>query len=181
MCMTGAYVLRDIITLGTVLPPPAEVSTTAVNVLDTKPAPEIAPPKLCVLNLLDHFGVPQSKDVIVSSMEKPFGEDPLTRKPTVTNGASRLTHLASGNFKGYVRGSTAPSTGNRDSKELIKRRKPKASLVKSNSSMIARANPHENLSKRVQDHKPEGYFAFVNNSRSFQWLDLSSTNKVSRV
>lgn len=176
--------MRDIVTLGTVLPPPLETSTTAVNVLDTKPTPETANPKLSIFNLLDQSGIPQSNDIVTSSVEKQFGEDTLLRRGIPANGTSRLTHLASGNLKGYVRGNTFTSTtgpksqSNRDSKELVKRRKPKASLLKSNSSMIARASPHEGLSKRIQDHKPENYFAFVNNSRAFLWLDFTSTSKV---
>ena len=60
-------------------------------------------------------------------------------------------------------------------KESLKRRKPKTSLVKSNSSYISRVIPHESMSKRVQDHNPEGLYVFANIDRAFQWLDFSST------
>jgi hypothetical protein len=34
------------------------------------------------------------------------------------------------------------------------------------------------MAKRVQDHPIEGYFAFANINRAFQWLDLSSPQMV---
>ena len=178
------YKLRDVLTLGSVPPPPAETSVASVNVLDTKPQPENAPPRLCVVNLLESSHNRPTSEVFATISEKPSTEEPSLKKAANTNGTSRFSHLASGSLKGYVRGSTganssiSKSTSNRDSKEILKRRKPKASLLKSNSSMIARANPHEALSKRLQDHKPEGYFAFINNSRSYMWMDLSSSSKV---
>jgi len=59
-------------------------------------------------------------------------------------------------------------------KENLKRKKPKTSLVKSNSSYISRVIPHESMNKRVQDHNPEGLYVFANIDRAFQWLDFSS-------
>ena len=152
--------------------------------LDTKPAPESAAPLLSIVNLVDTSATSTSADIFSPLLEKSLGEESSPKKPSNFNGTSRLTHLASGNLKGYVKGNAdtsaqkSKSQSVRDSKELLKRRKPKASLLKSNSSFIARANPHESLSRRVQDHKPEGNYAFVNNGRAFLWLDLSATNKV---
>lgn len=60
-------------------------------------------------------------------------------------------------------------------KDNLKRKKPKTSIVKSSSSYISRVMPHESMSKRVQEHNPEGRFLFANIDRAFQWLDLSST------
>jgi hypothetical protein len=37
---------------------------------------------------------------------------------------------------------------------------------------------HENLTKRLQERPSDGYFAFANINRAFQWLDLSSPQKV---
>lgn len=36
--------------------------------------------------------------------------------------------------------------------------------------------PHEAMTKRIQEHNPEGLLAFANINRAFQWLDLSSSN-----
>ena len=180
----GVYALRDVITLGNVPPPPSENAGTAINVLDPQPLPLTATPRMSVVNLLDHALPSQGGDIFAFSTDSQFGEDNLPKKLGNSNGTSRLTHLASGNLRGYVRGAGAPGSSNqkaqgtRDSKEFTKRKKPKASVVKSNSSMIARVNPHDALSKRLQEHKSEGHFAFVNNGRAFLWLDLSSAIKV---
>ena len=63
-------------------------------------------------------------------------------------------------------------------KDAGKRRKPKNNIAKSNSSFISRCIVHENMAKRVADHPVEGYFAFANINRAFQWLDLSSPQMV---
>ncbi|KAL8941324.1 MAG: hypothetical protein Q9216_002309 [Gyalolechia sp. 2 TL-2023] len=62
-------------------------------------------------------------------------------------------------------------------KDGVKRKKPKTNIVKSNSSFISRVMPHEAMTKRIQEHNPEGLFAFASINRAFQWLDLSSNNE----
>jgi hypothetical protein len=69
----------------------------------------------------------------------------------------------------------------KESKDSSKRRKPKNNMVKSSSTFISRVIPHEGLTKRLQEHSPEGLFAFANINRAFQWLDLSSPTKVCRA
>lgn len=183
--MTGPYPLRDVITLGPVPPPPGEQPLTT-NMLDPRPLPPTAAPHLSIANLGDG-SLPAVGNDMFAFTDRPVGEESPQKKAGTTNGTSRLGQLASGNLKGYVRGGTGQSSSaakapaSRDSKELIKRKKPKASMLKSNSSMIARAHPHDALSKRLQEHKPEGHFAFVNNSRAFLWLDLSSPIKAQQL
>lgn len=63
-------------------------------------------------------------------------------------------------------------------KDASKRRKPKNNMAKSNSSFISRVITNEGLAKRLADRPGDGMFAFVNVNRAFQWLDLSSPNKV---
>ena len=63
------------------------------------------------------------------------------------------------------------------SKDAGKRRKPKNNIAKSNSSFISRCIVSENLAKRLQDRPADGYFAFANINRAFQWIDLSSPQK----
>jgi len=58
---------------------------------------------------------------------------------------------------------------------------PKNAISKSSSSFISRYVGHDNLSKKLQDHNPNGLFAFVNTSRSFQWFDMSAPTKVSGI
>lgn len=65
----------------------------------------------------------------------------------------------------------------KESKDPLKRRKPKNNIVKSNSAFVSRVIPHESLSKRLQEHSPNGLYAFANVNRALQWLDLSASNK----
>lgn len=66
-------------------------------------------------------------------------------------------------------------------KDIGKRRKPKNNIAKSNSSFISRCIVNENMSKRLQDRPADGYFAFANINRAFQWLDLSSPSKADHL
>ena len=65
----------------------------------------------------------------------------------------------------------------KDAKDPLKRRKPKSNIVKSNSSFVSRVIPHEGLTKRLQEHNPNGHYAFANVNRALQWLDLTSPTK----
>jgi WD40 repeat protein len=82
---------------------------------------------------------------------------------------------------GHANPALAPAVSNGKDKDGAKRRKPKNSLVKSSSTFISRVIPHEGLKDRLQDHAPEGLFAFANINRAFQWLDLSSPTKVENL
>ena len=63
------------------------------------------------------------------------------------------------------------------SRDVLKRRKPKNNIIKSNSSFVSRVIPHEGLAKKLAERDQGGLFAFVNINRAFQWLDLSSATK----
>jgi catabolite repression protein CreC len=67
------------------------------------------------------------------------------------------------------------------SKDPSKQRKPKNNIIKSNSSFVSRVIPHETLTKRLQEHAPDGIFAFANINRAVQWLDLSSPTKAENL
>ena len=62
-------------------------------------------------------------------------------------------------------------------KDTGKKRKPKTSMTKSNSSFISRVINHDLFHKRLQEHSSDGIFAFANINRAFQWLDLSDAKK----
>lgn len=55
----------------------------------------------------------------------------------------------------------------------LKRKKPKSSLVKNNSSFISKTIVHENLSKKLNERAPEDFFIWVNAGRSFYCFDLA--------
>lgn len=69
-------------------------------------------------------------------------------------------------------------TNTKESKDPLKRRKPKAAVTKGHSSFIARAMPHDNFNKRLQEHPSDGIYALANVNRAIYWLDLLSTSKV---
>jgi hypothetical protein len=101
----------------------------------------------------------------------------------VASGSDAGTSL-SGSSKPIQSLGSAPAFGEGNtmlltpSKDAGKRRKPKNNIAKSNSSFISRCIVHENMAKRVAEHPIEGYFAFANINRAFQWLDLSSPQMV---
>jgi len=83
-----------------------------------------------------------------------------------------------------TKSSTAPAFGDGNvaltltsSRDILKKRKPKNNMIKSNSSFVSRVIPHDHLAKRLAERDPGGVFVFVNINRSFQWLDMSSTVK----
>jgi len=96
---------------------------------------------------------------------------------SLTGSASAVAALSIGSAPAFGEGnSMLLATG----KDAGKRRKPKNNIAKSNSSFISRCIVHENLAKRLQDRPADGYFAFANINRAFQWIDLASSQKVWR-
>jgi len=65
----------------------------------------------------------------------------------------------------------------KEGKDASKKKKPKNSMVKTNSSFVSRVSPAENLPRRLNEHDPNGIFVHININRSFQWLDLSPNAK----
>ena len=180
--------LRDELLLAT---PPSEPAVTNPNPLATTPVPPTAGVKLSLApvsprkilprlynlsafgssrSLFGTYSIKESEKESQTSQES--GSDGV-RPPVVADESSRAPAFGEENVL------LSPATG----KEGLKRRKPKNSIVKSNSSFISRVLPHEAMSKRIQEHNPEGLFAFANINRAFQWLDLSSTtfSKVPRL
>lgn len=53
----------------------------------------------------------------------------------------------------------------------LKRKKPKSSLVKNNSSFISKTVSHDSLSKKLNEHAPDELFVWANMGRTFTWFD----------
>lgn len=53
----------------------------------------------------------------------------------------------------------------------LKRKKPKSSLVKNNSSFISKTVSHDSLSKKLNEHAPDELFVWANMGRAFTWFD----------
>ncbi|PYI33087.1 putative catabolite repressor protein [Aspergillus indologenus CBS 114.80] len=95
----------------------------------------------------------------------------------VSNQSKAPTYSLNGNATAPLFGDGNPALAAPVVKEGLKRRKPKNNIVKSSSSFVSRVITHEALTKRLNDRNPDGFFAFANINRAFQWLDLSSKQK----
>ncbi|RYN90559.1 putative catabolite repression protein [Alternaria tenuissima] len=186
----GPYVLRDAPPLATPPPHPSEAPVHNPNPLATTISPPTCGTKLSLVALaprqpsqsqLYRFGTRTStrSQVPPSIQESPHE----TNSQTSDVGSYGANGIASSPLDGlntpvFGEGNTALTVINgKDSKDPTKRRKPKSNIVKSNSSFVSRVIPHEALTKRLQEHNPNGLYAFANINRAFQWLDLTSPTK----
>lgn len=153
-----------------------------MNPLATTPAPPTTGVKLSLATLSPQKVTPQLYKVNTSTSTRSNLASYSIKESEKESRASNDTGSDGAGPQSYstLQGK-APAFGEDNSllapiggKENLRRRKPKTSLVKSNSSYISRVIPHDSMGKRVQDHNPEGLYVFANIDRAFQWLDFSS-------
>jgi hypothetical protein len=190
--MIGTYILRDELLLATPPPHPSEAPppqnnplaiSTAAPTAGTKLSLAIITPKHASQQRLIRSETPNSATSTNSSRngsqhenQSSWGSNP--------DDFFRANGVGAGEAHGPVFGQNNPAlnvTNGKESKDPLKRRKPKNNIVKSNSSFVSRVIPHEGLTKRLQEHSPDGMFVFANINRALQWLDLSSPTKVRHV
>ncbi|RDL37064.1 WD40 repeat-like protein [Venustampulla echinocandica] len=189
----GTYILKDDLHLSTPPPHPSEAPIINPNPLGTTPQPATSGTKLSLLSLSSRGAppLPLYTDEVNRSGTTGFRtsiqEHPSEGRPSgdlVPPSSDGGSISMTGSGRGPVSIGSAPAFGKGNQllspsgKDAGKRRKPKNNIAKSNSSFISRCIVHENLSKRLQDRPSDGYFAFANINRAFQWLDLSSPQKV---
>lgn len=179
----GTYVLHDNLHLATPPPHPQDAPVISTNPLATTNPPPKAGIKLSICVTSPRNPSPQlyrsntsastTSSLITSKIKE---NDKDSRSSQETSSDSTTRHPPNG-----VAPSRTPVFGEDNihltplaGREGVKRKKPKTSLVKSNSQFISRVIPHDQLSKRLQEHNPEGTYIFANIDRAFQWLDLSS-------
>lgn len=191
--MLGTYILKEDLHLATPPPHPSEAPIVNPNPLATTPQPATAGTKISLLSFSSRSSAPllykvdtnrsrRSGDLQGSIQEHPSeGRDSADVIPGSSDGGTSIT----GSARATLSIGSAPAFGEGNamlsaaSKDAGKRRKPKNNIAKSNSSFISRCIVHENMAKRLIDRPAGGYFAFANINRAFQWLDLSSPQKVS--
>lgn len=184
----GTYLLRDQIHLSTPQPHPSEAPIANPNPLATTPVPPTAGVKLSLsivsprraqpkLYKLNAFGSTRSNLVTYSIKESE--KESRTSHDTNSDGAPQQ-FMADVSGKAPAFGENNLFLSSASGKEGLKRRKPKTNIAKSSSSFISRVIQHDAMSKRLQEHTPEGLFMFANINRAFQWLDVSSTT-ISKV
>ncbi|KAF1850346.1 WD40 repeat-like protein [Cucurbitaria berberidis CBS 394.84] len=186
----GTYVLRDDLHLATPPPHPSEAPVHNPNPLATTISPPTRGTNLSIVALaprqpsqsqLYRFGTRNStrSQVPPSIQESPHE----TNSQASDVGSQSVNGIATSPLDGlrtpvYGEGNAALAMINgKDSKDPLKRRKPKSNIIKSNSSFVSRVIPHEALTKRLQEHNPNGLYAFANINRALQWLDLTSPIK----
>ncbi|KAF1981984.1 catabolite repression protein creC [Aulographum hederae CBS 113979] len=182
----GTYVLRDEILLATPPPHPSEPPIQNINPLATNLSPPTAGTKLSLAVIaprqpsqrLYRAEIEGSASSIVrQSIQEHSDEGRESTSETGSQGQSNTTTDFS-HVPVFGRSNPALHAINgKEVKDSLKRRKPKNNIVKSNSSFVSRVIPCDNLTKRLQEHNPEGLFAFANINRAVQWLDLSSSEK----
>ncbi|RMZ75789.1 hypothetical protein DV738_g5270, partial [Chaetothyriales sp. CBS 135597] len=187
----GTYVLRDDMQLPPPPPHPSESPAANSNPLATSAAPPTAGVKISVVSLqpkrirpeLDKTHTTTSSLLRWKSLGLNNSKD--TKEPDRDDGAADSKSEGSlfGSAEGSKNGS-APAFGESNAalapaagRDMLKRRKPKNNIIKSNSSFVSRVIPHEALAKKLAERDEGGAFAFVNVNRAFQWLDLSSPAK----
>ena len=193
--MAGTYVLRDDLHLATPPPHPSEAPIHNPNPLATTLSPPTAGTKLSIVVIaprqqshsrLFRFDTANSgrSQLPASIQESPHESNSQTSE----SGSQSASGIVNGTAASPREGLHAPAFGSgngaravlngKDSKDPLKRRKPKSNIVKSNSSFVSSVIPHEALTKRLQEHNPSGLYAFANINRALQWLDLTSPTKV---
>ncbi|CAO2658315.1 Nn.00g060380.m01.CDS01 [Neocucurbitaria sp. VM-36] len=186
----GTYALRDDLHLATPPPHPSEAPVHNPNPLATTISPPTSGTKLSIVALaprqpsqsqLYRFGTRNStRSQVPPSIQESPHESNSQASDVGSHGANgtATSPLEGLRTPMFGEGNAALATINgKDSKDPLKRRKPKSNIVKSNSSFVSRVIPHEALTKRLQEHNPNGLYAFANINRALQWLDLTSPTK----
>ncbi|RDW85649.1 catabolite repression protein-like protein creC [Coleophoma crateriformis] len=189
----GTYVLKEDLHLATPPPHPSEAPIINPNPLATTPQPATAGTKVSLLSFSSKSSAPllyradtnRSNGGYTSIQEHPNEGRNSGDVPGSSDGGGTSI---SGSAKPAMSIGSAPAFGEGNSsllsaggKDAGKRRKPKNNIAKSNSSFISRCIVNESLTKRLQDRPSDGYFAFANINRAFQWLDLSSPQKADHL
>ncbi|OCK84654.1 catabolite repression protein creC [Lepidopterella palustris CBS 459.81] len=185
----GTYKLRDDLHLATPPPHPSEAPVHNPNPLATTISPPTVGTKLSLVVL-----APRQSSYLrlyrIETTDSTRSQVPLSIRESPYEGQSQASDAGShGNTNGVapIEDMRTPAFGegnpilslpnSKAPKDPLKQRKPKSNIIKSNSSFVSRVIPHENLSRRLQEHNPNGVYAFANINRALQWLDLSSPIK----
>lgn len=146
------------------------------NVLDPKLKPPEAGTKLSIAVVSPRRPPSKLRRVTVTAngaaVPPSISEHP--QEISVTEGLNGFAHNVRSRY-----GENNPALAQPQTKDQLKRRKPKNNVAKSNSSFLSRAIIHENLAKKMQERNPDGAFAVANINRAVLFLDLSSPTKVS--
>jgi catabolite repression protein CreC len=149
----GIYTLREEISLSIPPPHPSEPLIMQPNPIATTALPVTAGTQACIISA----GVARQ-----------------TQSPadTGSNASILSEHSGISDSAAAAAGIYAPLS------PVLKRKKPKNNIAKTNSSFVSRIITPETLQKRLTERKPDDVYAFVNISRAFEWLDMTTSDKV---
>jgi len=150
----GIYTLREEITLTVPPPHPSEPLIMQPNPIATGASPVTA----------------GSQAVILSAMTTRTASMGATDSGSVASGLSG--HSSTSDSAAAAAGIFNPLS------PLAKRKKPKNNIAKTNSSFVSRIITPDNLQKRLMERKQDDVYAFVNVSRGYEWLDLTTPERV---
>ncbi|KAL9029659.1 MAG: hypothetical protein Q9196_002125 [Gyalolechia fulgens] len=178
----GVYALQDDLHLATPPPHPSEHTTTNPNPLATALARPFTGVKISLArtnprkppHIYKIANQTSTRSNLATYSIKESEKESRSSHDTSSDGLA--AQLANAAGKPPVSAEDHPPLTSAPAKDGVKRKKPKTNIVKSNSSFISRVMPHEAMTKRIQEHNPDGLFAFASINRAFQWLDLSSNN-----
>ncbi|KAI4185141.1 MAG: hypothetical protein L6R41_004315 [Letrouitia leprolyta] len=179
----GVYALQDDVHLATPPPHPSEHTTANPNPLSTAPVRPFTGVKISLSRTNPrkppHIYKIANRDSTRSNLATYSirESEKESRSSHDTSSDGLAAHLANAGGKTPIVAEDHAPLTLALGKDGVKRKKPKTNIVKSNSSFISRVMPHEAMTKRIQEHNPEGLFAFASINRAFQWLDLSSNNE----
>ncbi|RKF64633.1 putative catabolite repression protein creC [Erysiphe neolycopersici] len=193
MLFPGTYILRDDLHIATPPPHPSETHVLAPNPLETTPRPVTAGTKVSLLRLDTQSLSPiitasPSLSLKGASSAENYSEDgPCEIHESTENNSGSSEDSGTSSIDSVKQvlsnGSTPLAFGegnymlSHGVKDSGKKKKPKNNIAKSSSSFISRCIMHENLAKRLNERNLNGYFAFANINRAFEWFDLSSPQK----
>lgn len=176
----GTYVLRDDLHLATPPPHPSEAPITNTNPLATVPTPPTSGVKLSLVSLRPRKSAPQfynAKTSIGGTTDLRSIRESEREGRTSAENSQDGAATNNGSTPAFGGGNTALASAPATGKDAHKKRKPKGNITKSSSSFVSRVITHESMTKRQNEHDPEGLFCFANINRAYQWLDLSSKAK----
>lgn len=184
----GVYTLKDDLHLATPPPHPSDAPQPNHNPLATTIPPPTAGVKVTIAVLaprnlpsqdLFRTNTSQSSKSRIPQSIQEEAQSPRSDAGSTANGFGSATYYSQTSSFGDGNPALVPVVtkgGRKDQKA-----KPKNNIVKSNSSYVSRVIPHEGLQKRLNEHSPEGLFAFANINRAFVWLDLTSELKTENL
>ena len=149
----GIYTLREEITLSVPPPHPSEPLNLQPNPIGTSALPVTAGTQAYITT---------------AGAQR---QSTATDSGSIASGVSG--HSATSDSVAAAAGIYAPLS------PLVKRKKPKNNVAKTNSSFVSRIITPDNLQKRLTDRKNDDIYAFLNVSRAYEWLDLTTPEKVS--